>query len=210
MEVSLIFKIAAVGILVSVLCQILKHSGRDEQAFLVSLAGLLMVLFWMFHIFMNCLKVFSSCLCCDFKSTVMAVDRTERGLNGMDIVKVSIMGICGMMLGFILKETRPEFAALVTMMTGFLILGLAAGKVSYLFETMNRLRESFPIDSSYLTVLVKIIGITYIGQFSSAICKDAGYQMIGTQIDLFCKLSVMVLSMPVLLAILDTISEFMI
>jgi len=109
----------------------------------------------------------------------MAVDRTERGLNGMDIVKVSIMGICGMMLGFILKETRPEFAALVTMMTGFLILGLAAGKVSYLFETMNRLRESFPIDSSYLTVLVKIIGITYIGQFSSAICKDAGYQMIG-------------------------------
>ena len=55
-----------------------------------------------------------------------------------------------------------------------------------------------------------IIGITYIGQFSSAICKDAGYQMIGTQIDLFCKLSVMVLSMPVLLAILDTISEFMI
>ena len=101
---------------------------------------------------MNCLKVFSSCLCCDFKSTVMAVDRTERGLNGMDIVKVSIMGICGMMLGFILKETRPEFAALVTMMTGFLILGLAAGKVSYLFETMNRLRESFPIDSSYLTV----------------------------------------------------------
>lgn len=128
----------------------------------------------------------------------------------MDIVKVSIMGICGMMLGFILKETRPEFATLVTMMTGFLILGLAAGKVSYLFETMNRLRESFPIDSSYLTVLVKIIGITYIGQFSSAICKDAGYQMVGTQIDLFCKLSVMVLSMPVLLAILDTISEFMI
>lgn len=159
---------------------------------------------------MNCLKVFSSCLCCDFKSTVMAVDRTERGLNGMDIVKVSIMGICGMMLGFILKETRPEFAVLVTMMTGFLILGLAAGKVSYLFETMNRLRESFPIDSSYLTVLVKIIGITYIGQFSSAICKDAGYQMIGTQIDLFCKLSVMVLSMPVLLALLDTIQGFLV
>lgn len=46
MEVSIIFKIAAVGILVSVLSQILKHSGRDEQAFLVSLAGLLIVLFW--------------------------------------------------------------------------------------------------------------------------------------------------------------------
>lgn len=47
MEVALLFRIAAVGILVSVLCQILKHSGRDEQAFLTSFAGLLLVLFWL-------------------------------------------------------------------------------------------------------------------------------------------------------------------
>lgn len=46
MEVTIIFKIAAVGILVSILSQVLKHSGRDEQAYLVSLAGLLIVLFW--------------------------------------------------------------------------------------------------------------------------------------------------------------------
>lgn len=46
MSVSLIFKIAAVGILVSVLSQVLKHSGREEQAFLTSLAGLVLVLFW--------------------------------------------------------------------------------------------------------------------------------------------------------------------
>ena len=46
MEVNLIFRIAAVGILVSVLSQVLKHSGREEQAFLTSLAGLLLVLFW--------------------------------------------------------------------------------------------------------------------------------------------------------------------
>lgn len=47
MGVSLIFRIAAVGILVSVICQVLKHSGREEQAFLTSLAGLVLVLFWM-------------------------------------------------------------------------------------------------------------------------------------------------------------------
>lgn len=46
MSINLIFKIAAVGILVSILCQVLKHSGREEQAFLTSLAGLLLVLFW--------------------------------------------------------------------------------------------------------------------------------------------------------------------
>ena len=46
MSVNLLFKIAAVGILVSVLTQVLKHSGREEDAFLTSLAGLLLVLFW--------------------------------------------------------------------------------------------------------------------------------------------------------------------
>lgn len=46
MNMNLIFKIAAVGILVSVLSQVLKHAGREEQAFLTSLAGLLLVLFW--------------------------------------------------------------------------------------------------------------------------------------------------------------------
>lgn len=46
MSVNIIFKIAAVGILVSVLGQVLKHSGREEHAFLTSLAGLILVLFW--------------------------------------------------------------------------------------------------------------------------------------------------------------------
>jgi stage III sporulation protein AC len=46
MEISLIFKIAAVGILVSVLNQVLKHSGREESAFLTSLAALILMLFW--------------------------------------------------------------------------------------------------------------------------------------------------------------------
>ena len=46
MEISIIFKIAALGIVITVLGQVLKHSGREEQAFLLSLAGLIIVLFW--------------------------------------------------------------------------------------------------------------------------------------------------------------------
>ena len=63
MEVGLIFKIAAVGILVSVIYQILKHSGREEQAFLTSLAGLILVLFWIlpyiYELFETIKKLFS-------------------------------------------------------------------------------------------------------------------------------------------------------
>lgn len=59
----MIFKIAAVGILVSVLSQVLKHSGREEQAFLTSLAGLLLVLFWIipyvYELFVTMEKLFT-------------------------------------------------------------------------------------------------------------------------------------------------------
>ena len=54
-----------------------------------------------------------------------------------------------------------------------------------------------------------MIGVTYIGQFSSGICKDAGYQATGAQIELFSKLSIMVMGMPVLLALLETIEGFL-
>lgn len=63
MTINLIFKIAGVGILVSILNQVLKHSGRDEQAFLVSLAGLVIVLSWIipyiYDLFENIKALFS-------------------------------------------------------------------------------------------------------------------------------------------------------
>lgn len=63
MSINLIFKIAAVGILVSVLGQVLKHAGREEQAFLVSLSGLILVLLWVIpyilELFESIQKLFS-------------------------------------------------------------------------------------------------------------------------------------------------------
>ncbi|MEE1085990.1 MAG: stage III sporulation protein AC [Schaedlerella sp.] len=63
MTINLIFKIAAVGILVTILCQVLKHSGRDEQAFLVSFAGLILVLSWVlpyiYDLFISVERMFS-------------------------------------------------------------------------------------------------------------------------------------------------------
>lgn len=63
MTIGVIFKIAAVGILVSILSQVLKHSGREEQAFLTSLAGLILVLSWVlpyiYELFASMKRLFS-------------------------------------------------------------------------------------------------------------------------------------------------------
>ena len=127
----------------------------------------------------------------------------------MDIIKISLLGICGVILCFFLKETRPEYTAFITMGIGIMILGLAVGKLEYLFGTLRQLKDSLPVDQEYLTTLIKMIGITYIGQFSAGICKDAGHQATAAQIELFCRLSVLVQSVPILLALLETIQEFM-
>lgn len=128
----------------------------------------------------------------------------------MDIVKISLLGICGVILGFFLKETRPEYGGLVTLGIGVMILGLAVGKIQYIFEVIEKLKDSLPVDGSYVATLIKMVGITYIGQFSAGICRDAGHQATAGQIDLFCRLSIMVLSLPILMALLDTIQKFFI
>ncbi len=59
----------------------------------------------------------------------------------------------------------------------------------------------------YFRILLKVIGITYICEFCSGICKDAGYSSIAGQIETFGKLSVLAAGMPILLAIIGSIQE---
>ena len=94
----------------------------------------------------------------------------------MDIIRVSMLGMCGVIMGFFLKGTRAEYTAFITMGIGIMILGLAVGKLEYLFQTLGNLQNSISVDPEYFYTLIKMVGITYIGQFSAGICKDAGHQ----------------------------------
>ena len=61
------------------------------------------------------------------------------------------------------------------------------------------------INRVYLTTLLKITGVTYIAEFASGICKDAGYGSIANQIEIFGKLSILAMSMPIVLALLEAL-----
>ena len=107
------------------------------------------------------------------------------------------------------KLDIPENTAFITMGIGIMILGLAVGKLEYLFGTLRKLKDSLPVEQEYLTTLIKMIGITYIGQFSAGICKDNGYQAVGGQIELFAKLSILALSIPGLAYLTDVLEQFL-
>lgn len=109
----------------------------------------------------------------------------------------------------LLKQIRPEYALYISLATCVVILILASGRLSYVFEMVEKLQSYIPVDSVYLTALMKMVGITYVGQFASGLCRDAGYSAVASQIELFAKISILALSMPVLAALLETIQEFL-
>ena len=123
----------------------------------------------------------------------------------MEVVRIVMLGMTGVLLGLFLKGTKPEYSIYISLAACILFFFYLTEKLSYLFSSVLKIQEYLPLDTEYLTTLLKIIGITYIGQFSSGICKDAGYGAIGGQIEIFTKLYIMVLSMPVLLALMETI-----
>lgn len=127
----------------------------------------------------------------------------------MEVVKIVMLGMTGMLLGLLLKGTKPEYSVYLSLAVGICIFSYMTGKLSYLFSSVLKIQEYLPLDMKYLTTLIKMIGVTYIGQFSAGICKDAGYSSIAGQIEIFTKLYIMALSIPVLLALMEAIHGFL-
>lgn len=127
----------------------------------------------------------------------------------MEILRVAALAAAGVTLAVFLKQIRPEYALYISLATCVVILLLASGRLVYVFEMVERLQSYIPVDSVYLTALMKMVGITYVGQFASGLCRDAGHSAVASQIELFAKISILALSMPVLAALLETIQEFL-
>ena len=87
-----------------------------------------------------------------------------------------------------------------------LYLALLWNPISYSLQAFQRVYRN---SISYIQVLLKIIGITYISEFAAEICHDAGYSAIASQIGIFAKLSILAVSMPIVTALLDTIQGFL-
>lgn len=125
------------------------------------------------------------------------------------MTKIAVLGITGIMLALFLKENKPSFSVFISMGTCMLIFFYAVEKLLYLLETLETIRGYVELKSAYFETLMKIVGITYVADFSAGLCKDAGYGAIAGQIEFFGKISVLALSTPVLLALFDTIQAFL-
>ena len=127
----------------------------------------------------------------------------------MTIIQVAALGIAAVVLAVQIKALRPEYSVYRILAVGLTITFLGVSRLEVILETVQTIGEYIEMKHVYLGTLLKMVGITYIAEFASGICKDAGYSALGTQVEMFGKLSILVISAPVLLALLETLQRFM-
>ena len=127
----------------------------------------------------------------------------------MSMMQIGILGVAGALLAIQLKQVKSEFAVYLCVAIGILIFMSLAGHLRTIIDTVKELTKTINLDYGYITILLKMLGITYVAEFSSGICKDAGFQTIASQIEIFSKISILVLSMPILVALIQTIQGFL-
>ena len=123
------------------------------------------------------------------------------------MVKVALVAVAGMTLALFVGSMRKEIGIWITIVTGILIFFMGTQKFDYMVDMFDELIHYIGINEAYVKVILKMIGIAYLSEFTASICKDAGQNTIAMQVDFFGKLSMIVVSIPVLQSLLETIGE---
>ena len=127
----------------------------------------------------------------------------------MSIIAISAAGIAAVLLAVQLKGLKGEYATYLTAAAGFFIFFYGISKLESILATIHQIKDCIKINPVYLTTLMKMVGITYVAEFASGICKDAGFGALGGQIEIFGKLTILAISTPILLALLETLQAFL-
>lgn len=127
----------------------------------------------------------------------------------MNVMQIGMIGVIGALLAVQFKGGKTEYGIYMSVAVSILLFTCIVDRLEIFVHTVEQVNQYISVDTGYITTMLKMIGITYIGEFCSSICKDAGYQTIAVQIEIFSKLTILALGMPVLLALLETIQEFL-
>ena len=125
------------------------------------------------------------------------------------MLQISILAVVTVLIAVELKSVKSEYGFYITLVAGIIIIFYGIQKLEMVIETINVIQSYIPIDTVYMSTLIKMMGITYLTEFSAGICKDAGYQAVSGQIEVFGKLTILAVSMPVITALLETVRELL-
>ena len=125
------------------------------------------------------------------------------------IVKIGLLGITAVFLALILQKEKSEFAMLLVLAAGMILFTYILLRMQTIVSFLSDMLDYLPVDNTYLLPLLKMLGIAYIAEFSSSICKESGYSAIAGQMELFAKLSIVALSIPELMYLMDVLEKYL-
>lgn len=141
----------------------------------------------------------------DVTEVCRSMDRGE----SMNMFQIGIIGVVGALLAIQFKGGKAEYGIYMSAAVSILLFSCMIDRLKVFVDAVEQMSSYISIDSGYIATMLKMVGVTYIAEFCSAICKDTGYQTIAVQIEIFGKLTILMLGMPVLLALLETVRVFL-
>lgn len=127
----------------------------------------------------------------------------------MDMFRIAMCGVMAALLAMQLRSLQEEYRLFVILAAGILFAGLMLEKIAYFIEGVREIQRYVAIDTVYMDCIFKMLGITCIAEFSAGFCRDSGHEALAEQISMLARLSILSFSMPVVLAILESIRNFL-
>lgn len=125
-----------------------------------------------------------------------------------EIFKIGIIGVVAAILATFIKKERAELSIMIGIGAGIIIFYFVISQISFVIEFLSEMLDMVSIEETYFTQLLKMLGVAYVSEFASTICKDAGQQSIAGMIELFAKLSIVALSIPGIMFLVETLEQF--
>ena len=119
------------------------------------------------------------------------------------MLRTALLGILTIMIAMAMKKGKAEFATFVSFTGSLLIAWIAVQLLGGITGSLERLEKLLSIDMEYIALLMKMIGVTYLSEFASSLCRDAGYSAVAGQIELVGKLTILTIGMPIVLALFE-------
>lgn len=127
----------------------------------------------------------------------------------MDIFKLCAIAIISVVLIITVKQQMSNISIIIALASGILIFMMIVPVLEEVLTSLLDIVETLDIGTSNITIILKIIGISYICEFCSQICIDSGESAIASKIDLGGKVLIMVISMPIITELLSLITSLM-
>ncbi len=124
-----------------------------------------------------------------------------------EVIRVSACVLVGTMAAMLLQKEKPQFHFMIGLALGLAVLGVCMQRIRQVTESIMRLKDYLGAGSGQLGILVKVLGITYVCEFSAGVCQDAGHGFLAGQLETLGKLSVMASGLAILGTLIDQIMK---